>query len=607
LDLKLRPSQRIQPAADSLLLIVMDGIGVGRGDQFDAVAQARTPTLDWLRRHASYRTLRAHGVAVGLPDDSDMGNSEVGHNAIGAGRIVDQGAKLVNAAIANGSIFEGETWRTITARCQSGGALHLIGLLSDGNVHSHEDHLHALIDAAAQEGFKTLYVHILLDGRDVEETSAPIYVERLEEVLARHDGRDGRRYKIASGGGRMVTTMDRYGADWRVVERGWQAHVHGEGRRFESALQAIETYRAEQPKLIDQYLPPFVVAEAGGDKPVGAMRDGDAVIFFNFRGDRAIELSRAFDEGDDFDAFDRGRRPDVFYAGMMLYDGDLGIPDHYLVSPPLIERTVSEYLARSGVTQLALSETQKYGHVTYFWNGNRGNRFDPDTETWVKIESDRVAFDERPWMKAAEITDQTIAALASGKHRFIRINFPNGDMVGHTGELEATVIAVETVDLCLARILEQVDATGATLIVTADHGNADDMVERNEDGDPKLDEAGQPKSRTSHSLNPVPFYLYRPGRGVAAGGGSASGEAGTVGTGRAASDAGAAGNAGAAAPDGTAPASGTAGGVVATLAPPASPRLRDALPDAGLANLAATVLELLGFAPPDDYEPSLLA
>jgi bisphosphoglycerate-independent phosphoglycerate mutase (AlkP superfamily) len=303
---------------------------------------------------------------------------------------------------------------------------------------------------------------------------------------------------------------------------------------------------------------------------------------------------------------------------MMLYDGDLGVPDHYLVAPPLIERTVSEYLASQGVTQLALSETQKYGHVTYFWNGNRGSMFDPASETWVKIDSDQVPFDERPWMKAAEITDRTIEALGSGEQRFIRINFPNGDMVGHTGKLEATVIAVETVDLCLARILEQVDASGATLIVTADHGNADDMVERTENGDPKTDDAGLPRSRTSHSLNPVPFYLYRPGPGGGAGAtraGEARAAGASSGAGAAASAGGAAGGNATTARDAGIPTSPiaaasapiTADGEVATLAPPASPRLRDTLPDAGLANIAATVLELLGFEPPDDYEPSLLA
>jgi 2,3-bisphosphoglycerate-independent phosphoglycerate mutase len=532
-----------------LLLVVADGVGIGRGDEWDAVAQARTPTFDRLKQTGVWRSLRAHGTAVGLPSDADMGNSEVGHNALGAGRIFDQGAKLVNKAIADGSIFKGEVWKRIAERCAgAGGALHLIGLLSDGNVHSHQDQLHAIIEGAYRDGFNKVFVHPLLDGRDVPETSALIYIERLTELLSRLDDGENRRYRIASGGGRMVTTMDRYEADWTIVERGWKTHVHGEGRKFSSAKEAIETYRAEEPSVIDQFLPPFVVAEAG--EPVGAMCDGDAVVFFNFRGDRALEISRAFDEGDEFDKFDRGRRPELLYAGMTLYDGDLGIPNSYLIQPPAIDRTLGEYLAAAGVTQFACSETQKYGHVTYFWNGNRGGRFDDDTETYVELPSDRVQFEQRPWMKAAEITDRALEAVASGRHRFCRINFPNGDMVGHSGLMEPTVIAVEAVDLCLARLVRGVERAGGTLVVLSDHGNADQMVELDGKGRPKLDDNGHPKRRTSHSLNPVPFIIHRPQN------------------------------------------------------PPLS--LRDDLPEAGLANVAATLLELLGFAPPDDYDPSLL-
>ncbi len=549
MDLALRASSRIERIPGPVLLVVLDGIGIGRRDEWDAVALARTPTLDGLMAKAPWRLLKAHGTAVGLPSDSDMGNSEVGHNALGAGRIVDQGAKLVNRAVADGSIFRSEVWNAIARRCKAGGALHLIGLLSDGNVHSHERHLHALIDEAIREGLPRVFVHTLLDGRDVPQTSALTYVERLEEKLRPLDGADGKRYRIASGGGRMVTTMDRYGADWTVVARGFDAHVHGIGRPFASAREAVETYRAEQPDISDQFLPPFVVVE--DHRPVGPVRDGDVVVFFNFRGDRALEISRAFEEGDEFAQFDRGRRPDVLYAGMTLYDGDLGIPKSYLVAPPAIDRTLGEYLARSGITQFACSETQKYGHVTYFWNGNRGGKFDPATETYLEIPSDRVRFEQRPWMKAAEITDATLDALDSGRHRFCRINFANGDMVGHSGQLEATILAVEAVDLCLARIVRGIEKVEGTLVVLADHGNADDMVERDDEGRPLKDKAGRPRSRTSHSLNPVPFIVHR-GKG-----------------------------------------------------PPLA--LTKDLPEAGLANVAATVLELLGFAPPDDYLPSLLA
>lgn len=530
------------------MLVVLDGIANGRRDEWDAVFQARTPTLDRLHGEALYRELRAHGTAVGLPSDKDMGNSEVGHNALGAGRVFDQGAKLVDNAIDSGAIWEGE-WAEITAPQRGGsGTLHFIGLLSDGNVHSHEKHLHAMIRRAAAEGIARVRVHALLDGRDVPETSAPIYVERLEAVLSEVHEAHGCDARIASGGGRMVTTMDRYEADWSVVERGYRAHVHGDAPRFGSALEAIEAFRADKPGIGDQNLPAFVIAENG--EPVGTIEDGDSVVFFNFRGDRAIEISRALTESETFDAFDRGRRPKVHFAGMMLYDGDLGIPERYLVAPPSIDRTFGEYLARNGVTQFACSETQKFGHVTYFWNGNRSGKFDEATETYVEVPSDRAPFEERPWMKSAECADATIEAIQSAEYRFVRLNFAAGDMVGHTGSLRAATIAVEAVDLSLARIVEAVVEAKGTLVVTADHGNSDDMVERAKDGTPKAERDGRPKPRTSHTLNAVPFFIH-----------DASGR---------------------------------------------RLSLRGDLDAAGLSNVAATCLELLGYEPPPEYDPSLL-
>src|SRR5262249_12704306 len=316
--------------------------------------------------------------------------------------------------------------------------------------------------------------------------------------------------RIASGGGRMYVTMDRYEADWRIVERGWRAHVLGDARRFTSAMQAIESFRAEQPGILDQDLPPFVVAD--GDRPVAPIADGDAVIMFNFRGDRAIEISRAFDDAG-FDKFDRVRVPDVLYAGMMEYDGDLHVPKHYLVEPPAIDHTMGELLAQNRVPQLAISETQKYGHVTTFWNGNRSGMFDQGVETYVEIPSDLVPFEQRPWMKAAEITDRVLQELRTGRHRFVRINYANGDMVGHTGSFDATVVAVETVDLQLAGLVQAVEQAEGILVVTADHGNADEMYMRDKQGRvQRRKEDGRPVIRTSHSLNPVPFVIYDPAR-----------------------------------------------------------------------------------------------
>jgi 2,3-bisphosphoglycerate-independent phosphoglycerate mutase len=435
-----------------------------------------------------------------------MGNSEVGHNAIGAGQIYEQGAALVNRAVASEELFRGQAWREIIENVRTrSSTLHFIGLLSDGNVHSHIDHLRALIQRAKQEGQRRVRVHILLDGRDVPETSALDYVEPFERFLAelRDDGFDP---QIASGGGRMNITMDRYEADWGMVERGWHIHVLGEGPHFDSASRAIETLRGESPGVIDQNLPPFVIAEAG--EPVGPICDGDSVVFFNFRGDRAIEISRAFTE-QGFDAFDRVRFPEVVYAGMLEYDGDLKLPERFLVAPPAISNTMGEHLASMGIPQLAISETQKYGHVTYFWNGNRSGKFDDELETYVEIPSDMVPFEQRPWMKSAEITDELIRELRTGKYRAVRANYANGDMVGHTGRFDASVIAVEAVDLALGRLLPEVDAAGGIAIVTADHGNADEMYELDKKtGEPKRGPGGEFAAKTSHTLNPVPCIFY---------------------------------------------------------------------------------------------------
>ena len=490
-----------------VLTIVMDGVGLAPDTISNAVAGAYTPTLDMLMEKYPMVSLKAHGTAVGLPSDDDMGNSEVGHNALGAGQVFAQGAKLVSNSIESGKMFISDTWQTIVNNVKtSGGVLHFLGLFSDGNVHSHIDHLKAMIVRAKEEGIKTVRVHILIDGRDVGETSALDYILPFEDFLASLRTADF-DIKIASGGGRMKITMDRYEADWSMVERGWQTHVLGEGRQFASAAEAVETYRAELG-VIDQDLPPFVIAENGA--PVGTVNDGDSVIFYNFRGDRSIEISKAFDApAGEFDKFDRVRVPSVVYAGMLEYDGDLHIPSRYLVSPPEITNTMGEYLALTGVKQLAISETQKYGHVTYFWNGNRSGKFSDELETYIEIPSDVVPFEQRPWMKCAEITDKLIECLESGEYKYLRVNFPNGDMVGHTGSLLATRCSMEALDLQLARILKVLDKVGGIALITADHGNADEMYEMDKkSGLPKADKNGNYKAKTSHTLNPVPCIIY---------------------------------------------------------------------------------------------------
>ena len=487
-----------------VVTIVMDGYGIPKSDAGSAIAAARKPTLDRLFANYPNISLRAHGTAVGMPSDEDMGNSEVGHNAIGAGQVYSQGASLVADAIASGAIWQGEAWQQIVAGAKAGrGVIHFIGLFSDGNVHSHIDHLKAMIVRAKEEGVKTVRIHALLDGRDVPETSALDYVEPFEAFLAETNV-GGFDAQIASGGGRMNITMDRYDANWSMVDKGWHTHILGEGDQFASASAAVKELRVKFPGTIDQDLPPFVIAKDG--KPVGTVEDGDSVVFYNFRGDRAIEITRAFEE-ETFDKFDRVRLPKVTYAGMLQYDGDLKLPKRFLVNPPAILDTSGEWFSKAGITQFACSETQKFGHVTYFWNGNRSNKF--DGETWLEVPSDIVPFEQRPWMKAAEITDAMIAALQSGKYKTLRCNFANGDMVGHTGSFRAATMAIEAVDLSLARILPVIDAMGGVALITADHGNADEMYELDKKTkQPAQNPDGSFKAKTAHTLNPVPLILY---------------------------------------------------------------------------------------------------
>jgi 2,3-bisphosphoglycerate-independent phosphoglycerate mutase len=488
--------------AGPLVVVVMDGYGLPENPVGSAIAEARQPNLDRLFASCPHIRLRAHGTAVGMPSDDDMGNSEVGHNAIGAGQVYAQGAALVADAIAEGTIWAGQAWQEIVGAARSG-VLHFIGLFSDGNVHSHIDHLRAMVERAKAEGVKTVRIHVLLDGRDVPETSALDYVVPFEAFLA---GISDASFdaRIASGGGRQNITMDRYDANWPMVERGWRTHVLGEGPQFASASAAVEALRVQHPGTIDQDLPPFVIAADG--KPLGTVEDGDAVVFFNFRGDRALEITRAFVEAD-FDKFDRVRYPRVTYAGMLQYDGDLHLPERFLVPPPAIRDTSGEWFSKAGISQFACSETQKFGHVTYFWNGNRSGKF--DGETYLEVPSDVVPFEQRPWMKAAEIADAMVAAIASGQYKVLRCNFANGDMVGHTGNFRAATMAVEAVDLALGRVLKAVEAAGGVALITADHGNADEMFELDKKTrQPARNADGSFKAKTAHTLNPVPLILF---------------------------------------------------------------------------------------------------
>ncbi|TGK33417.1 2,3-bisphosphoglycerate-independent phosphoglycerate mutase [Leptospira gomenensis] len=531
-----------------VLLVILDGVGYSpRGPEFgNAVAGANLPFLNHVWKERPTLHIQAHGKAVGMPSDEDMGNSEVGHNVLGSGRIFDQGAKLVSNSIATGAIFEGQAWKEIVENVKKkNSTLHLLGLFSDGNVHSHIDHTKALVTKAILEKVPKIRLHILLDGRDVSEKSALEYLNPFESWLDEFR-KQGIDVEIASGGGRMTITMDRYEADWSMVERGWKVHVSGEGRTFSSAKEAIETFRKEDPKVIDQYLPSFVVAKNG--IPVGRITDGDSVVFTNFRGDRAIEISLAFTQKD-FDKFDRGNPPNIVYAGIMQYDGDLKLPERFLVAPPAIDRTLGQYMAESGISQYALSETQKYGHVTYFWNGNKSGYFDEKTEQYREIPSDVIPFDQSPEMKALAITEALEKALKENKQDFYRVNYANGDMVGHTGNYPATVQAMEFMDGCIERLWKVCEKQNIVLFLTADHGNADEMYQLDKKGNVEPDSKGNPVPKTSHTLNPVPFSVLDPENGLG---------------------------------------------------------LDSQIENPGLANVAATILDVMGYETPDGYHPSLL-
>ncbi|RKX87359.1 MAG: 2,3-bisphosphoglycerate-independent phosphoglycerate mutase [Spirochaetes bacterium] len=544
----LKINNKFQKRKGPVVLVIMDGVGFGKYKEGDSFAAAHTEILDKLMKENPMVQLKAHGKAVGLPDDSDMGNSEVGHNAIGCGRVFDQGAKLVSNSIKTGKMFDGDVWKKLIKNVKSNNStLHLLGLLSDGNVHSHIDHLKAMIIRAKDDGITRVRVHALLDGRDVGETSAFDFFDPFEKFLSdlKSDSFDA---AIASGGGRMVITMDRYNADWNMVKKGWETHILGEGRSFKSSHEAIETLRTDSG-AIDQDVPPFVISDNNG--PIGTVEDGDSFILFNFRGDRALEITKTFEEGDTFDRFDRKRTPKVEYAGMMEYDGDLHVPEQYLVTPPSIDRTMCEYLTSSGVTQYSISETQKFGHITYFFNGNKSGKFSEELETYVEIPSDILPFEQRPWMKCAEITDNVIKTIKDGEYDFIKLNFPNGDMVGHTGNYEAVICSLEALDLSIGRLQKAVESAGGIMVISADHGNSDDMFEHNKKtGEVVYKEDGTPKAKTSHSLNPVPCIIYDP--------------------------------------DGKGEYKST---------------LKEGL---GISALAATCIELLGFVAPDDYDESVL-
>lgn len=474
-----------------VVLAILDGVGLAPDTPGNAVSKARTTFLGKAAREYYHIALNASGEAVGLTP-GQMGNSEVGHNTIGAGTIFKHGIARADEAINNGEVFTSDAWHGVINQVlkDGGHTLHFAGIFSDGGVHSHIAHLEKMIEQAYRDGVRKMRIHAVFDGRDVAPQSEPKFINRIETFAQKFTDAD---IKIACGGGRMVFVADRYENDWQMVARGWDAMVNGEADYyFKSANEAISILRRLNPEVQDQYLPPFVIVNEK-DEPVGKIKEGDAVVYYDFRADRAIEISMAFTYWD-FPYFNRGNfKPDqIYFAGLTEYNSDTHVPEHRLFQPVTIEKPLNKFLGEHGVSQFAISETVKFGHITYYFNGDSYEK--AEGEEHQEIESYTEPFETRPWMKCAEITDAVLENL--DKYKFVRVNFPGGDMVGHTADMEATIIAMESIDLSLARIAKKVDELGGVLIICADHGNAEEL----------LDESGNKK--TSHTTNKIPCIFY---------------------------------------------------------------------------------------------------
>ena len=467
-----------------LVLTIMDGFGIRSEDRGNAIHTASTPRLDKIFAECPWTQIGASGMDVGLPD-GQMGNSEVGHTNIGAGRVVYQELTRITKAANEGGFFSNEAFLAAVDNCKKNdSAIHFMGLLSDGGVHSHIEHLYALVDFAKKSGLSRVYIHGLLDGRDVPPASAADYIDACNARLAQ------------IGVGKIATVMGRfYGMDrdnrWERVSKAYAALVYGEGIPAKDAAAAVrESYTvkdADGKFLTDEFVLPTVVE--GTER----IQSGDSVVFFNFRPDRAREITRAFVDPD-FTGFERrGGRPDVFYVCMTQYDATMPNVE-VAFKPQQLTNTLGEYLSSHGKTQLRIAETEKYAHVTFFFNGGEEVMFDGEDRILVK--SPQVAtYDLKPEMSAVEVCDKVVEAIESGKYDVVILNFANCDMVGHTGVFEAAVKAVETVDTCVGRVADATLGMGGVMLLTADHGNADCML--SDDGTPF----------TAHTTNPVPFAV----------------------------------------------------------------------------------------------------
>jgi 2,3-bisphosphoglycerate-independent phosphoglycerate mutase len=470
-----------------LALIILDGWGLRADCTANAVCQAHTPRLDALATHYPATRLNASGLNVGLPE-GQMGNSEVGHLNIGAGRIIYQDLTRISKSIADGDFFANPVLRETMARTKAaGGCLHLLGLLSDGGVHSHNSHVYALVEMARREGLSEVCIHAFTDGRDTPPKSAAGYLAELEAELAR------------LGLGRVATVIGRYYAmdrdnRWERVEQAWRALVLGSGVPAESSAAAIAAaYAAAET---DEFVKPRVIQLAGA--PVGQVRDGDGLIFFNFRADRARELTRAFiQEG--FAAFERPQAPRLsVFTCMAEYDETFALPVAF--TPETYPDLLGAVVSRAGLKQLRIAETEKYAHVTFFFNGGEETPFPGEERILVPSPQEVATYDQKPAMSAVEVTDEVVRRIGSGDYALIVLNYANPDMVGHTGNLPAAVTAMEVVDSCVGRVVDALLAAGGSALITADHGNCEQMDD------------GRGAPHTAHTANLVPLILVDPER-----------------------------------------------------------------------------------------------
>lgn len=465
-----------------VVLMILDGWGINPNRENNAVLLADTPNLDRLLKTFPHTTILTSGMAVGLPE-GQMGNSEVGHLNLGAGRIVYQDLTRISKAIDDGDFFTNPVLLDCITRVKGGGgALHLAGLLSDGGVHSHNTHLYALLELARRQGVEQVYVHPILDGRDTPPQSGAGYLRELEGKLAE------------IGVGRIATVSGRYYSmdrdnRWERVEKGYRAMVEGVGERFPTADAAITASYAAG--VTDEFMVPAVIVD--GQSPVATIHDGDGVIFFNFRADRAREITRAL-ALDDFTGFDRPRHPRLSsYVCMTEYDATFGLAIAF--APEELTNILGGVVADRGLRQLRIAETEKYAHVTFFFNGGVEEPFPGEERVLIPSPKDVATYDQKPQMSAFEVTDELLRRLESDTYDVVIINYANCDMVGHTGVLDAAIRAVEAVDQCVGRVVETVRARGGIVLITADHGNAEQMA----------DEQGEPF--TAHTTNPVYLIL----------------------------------------------------------------------------------------------------